>query len=316
MLLAESKSKIGEDVCIVVYPNNCKWNYIVDCGEASLLSVKDCLSARAIFISHTHIDHFINFDQIMRYQIGSKQQYIICGPKNIALQVQAKLKSFTWNLIEDDAIVYEVREIISEKKIITYELKPPYWELVFISEETSLYQDERVTVRFVILDHKTDVIGYHFKDKDNINIEISQIPYLPGKWINDLKEAYILKKEQQIIKIDDITYQAKELFQYLKIEKGNTLGIILDHAAHKRNHDKIMQLFYECDTVLIECFYKNEDKEKATRNYHSYASQSGKIMYESKVKKAIPIHFSRKYTIEDIVEIETDFFKAFQRVAK
>ncbi|WP_240723586.1 peptidase [Flavobacterium sp. J27] len=312
MLFPEIKSKLGEDICIVVYPDNCKWNYIVDCGEASLLSVKDCLKTRAIFISHTHIDHFINFDQIMRHQIGTKERYIICGPKNIASQVQAKLKSFTWNLVEADAVVYEIREIISEHKILVYELKPAEWELTFLYERTSLYKDERVVVNFTILDHKTDVIAYHFKENDSVSILISEVPYQPGKWITELKQAYLSNNSDEIIIIEEKEYLANDLFHYLKIEKGNTLGVILDHAFHEENHAKIKQLFFNCDLVLIECFYKDEDKEKALLNYHSYASQSGKVMRNAMVKKAIPIHFSRKYVEQDIIQIEEDFLKEFQ----
>lgn len=311
MLQPEVKSKLGEDVCIAIYPDNCKWNYIVDCGEASLLTVKDCLNAKAIFISHTHIDHFINFDQIMRHQVGSKERYIICGPKNIALQIQAKLRAFTWNLVEDDAVIYEIREIISEHEIQVYEMKPANWELVLVAERKNLYDDERVVVNFTILDHKTDVIAYHFKDNDSINIDVSRVPHKPGKWINELKQAYIANDDAKSISIEEEEFLAKELFHYLKVEKGNTLGVIFDHAAHEENHSKIKQLFLECDTVLIETFYKDEDKEKALLNYHSYASQSGKIMFKSRVKKAIPVHFSRKYTEEDISQIELDFTKAF-----
>ncbi|NHN24570.1 peptidase [Flavobacterium jejuense] len=312
MLQPEVKSKLGEDICIAIYLDNCKWNYIVDCGEASLLTVKDCMNARAIFISHTHIDHFINFDQIMRHQIGTKERYIICGPKNIAVQIQAKLRSFTWNLVEDDAVIYEIREIISENEITSYEMKPAHWELELVANRTTLYDDERVVVNFTILDHKTDVIAYHFKDKDSINIDVSKVTHKLGKWINELKLAYVAKEGDKIISFEEHQFKAKELFHYLKIERGNTLGIILDHASHKENHNKIKQLFKECDTVFIETFYKEEDKEKALINYHSYASQSGKIMFESKVKKAIPVHFSRKYTEEDIAQIKVDFTKAFQ----
>lgn len=313
MLQAEVKSKFGEDISIAIYPDNCKWNYIVDCGEASLLTVKDCMNARAIFISHTHIDHFINFDQIMRHQVGSKERYIICGPKNIALQVQAKLKSFTWNLVENDAVVYEIREIISEDLIKVYEMKPADWELEPLEDRTTLYDDERVIVNFIILDHKTDVIAYHFKDNDSINIDVTKIPYKPGKWINELKLAYVSNAVTKIIEVETKEHIAAELFHYLKVEKGNTLGVILDHAAHQENHNKIKQLFYDCDMVLIETFYKEEDKEKAILNYHSYASQSGKIMLESNVKRAIPVHFSRKYTEEDVALIKEDFYKAFER---
>ena len=84
----------------------------------------------------------------------------------------------------------------------------------------------------------------------------------------------------------------------------------MDHAANESNHDKIFNRFLKCDTVLIESFYKDEDKEFAEKNFHSYASESGKIMKRAKVKEAIPVHFSRKYEKEEIDELIVQFKKA------
>lgn len=311
MIQTEIKSKQGEDICIGIYPDNCKWHYLVDCGEASLLNVRDCLDLKALFISHTHIDHFINFDQIMRHHVGSEKKYIICGPLNIALQVQAKLRSFTWNLIQENDFSYEIREIVSENCIYKYEIKPSTWEIVFVEELNELYTDERIEVHFKILDHKIPVIAYLFKENDTVNIDITKCSFAPGKWINNLKIAFKNDEKKAIIEIDKHAIVAAELFHLLTISRGQSLGVIMDHAANPENHQKIKELFCECDTVLIETFYKDEDKEKALLNFHSYAAESGRVMREAKVKNAIPIHFSRKYLDEDIKEIIQNFEKSF-----
>lgn len=66
----------------------------------------------------------------------------------------------------------------------------------------------------------------------------------------------------------------------------------------------------DCDEVYIECFYKDEDKEFAEKNYHSYASMSGQIMKECGVENAFPVHFSRKYKKEEIEELIAQFERA------
>jgi ribonuclease Z len=86
----------------------------------------------------------------------------------------------------------------------------------------------------------------------------------------------------------------------------------MDHAAHSENHDRIKAHFTGCNTVLIESFYKDEDHEFATVNHHSYATMSGKIMRESEVERAVPVHFSRKYTEPDIEELTAQFNRAFR----
>jgi ribonuclease Z len=84
--------------------------------------VKEVQSVSAIFISHTHIDHFSNFDGIFRHQIGNGEKIVICGPKNIHQQIEARLKSYTWNLIDENAIEYEIREIVSKEEINVYKI--------------------------------------------------------------------------------------------------------------------------------------------------------------------------------------------------
>ena len=86
----------------------------------------------------------------------------------------------------------------------------------------------------------------------------------------------------------------------------------MDHAVDERNYEKMRTVFTEADKVYIETFYKDLDQEFAKLNYHSFASASGKIMNACKVKEAIPIHFSRRYTESDQQEIETAFYKAFR----
>ena len=93
MFQPEVKSKIGEDISILVKVDNHPWNYLCECGDASGLRVKEVQNCNAVFISHTHIDHFVNFDAVIRHQIGVQRRIVICGPKGIAQQVQSKIKS-------------------------------------------------------------------------------------------------------------------------------------------------------------------------------------------------------------------------------
>mgnify|MGYP000651204536 CR=1 FL=1 len=314
MFIPEIKSKVNEDISILLKLDNHSHHYICECGDASGLTVKDCQNAQAIFISHTHIDHFINFDTILRHQIGIEKRIIICGPEGIIRQVQSKIKGFTWNLIEKGAIIYEVREIVNENLIRRYEIEPPLWEIKPLEPITNglVFQTERFDVHFTLLDHKIPSVAYLFKEQDSIKIDMSNSEFRGGKWVRELKTAFEQKDETKPILIEDTTYEAKDLFHLLEVKKGHTLGVIMDHAAHESNHQKIKDLFANCDTVLIESFYKAEDQEQAEANYHSYSTQSGNIMKACGVKEAIPVHFSRRYKEEDIQILLAEFEQAFR----
>ena len=101
MFNVQIKSLPKEDICLLVRPANHPWDYLIDCGEASLLTSKECQNLRALFISHTHMDHFMNFDTLLRHQLGVGREIIISGPEGIAKRIQSRIQSYIWNLIFD-----------------------------------------------------------------------------------------------------------------------------------------------------------------------------------------------------------------------
>ncbi len=311
MLQAEIKSLFKEDISILIKVPNSAKHYLCDCGEASLLKVKEVQSVSAIFISHTHIDHFSNFDGIFRHQIGSGEKVVVCGPENIQRQIEARLKSYTWNLIDENAIEYEIREIVSEQEIKVYKIRPPHWNLEFVTTRDYLFGDDYMNVDFAILDHKTDSIAYLFKEKDSVSFNENGSEFKKGKWISELKTAFENNETDKAIKIGGKVYQASELFHLLTRNEGYRLGVIMDHAADEGNYEKIKMVFGNADQVYIETFYKDEDREFAALSHHSFASASGKIMKDCKVKEAVPVHFSRRYTESDRLEIEAAFYRVF-----
>ncbi|BDD06634.1 peptidase [Aureibacter tunicatorum] len=312
MFRADIKSERDEDICILIKVDNHSYNYICECGEAKSLTVKECQNANAIFLSHTHIDHFVNFDTILRHQIGVGRKIVICGPEGIIGQVQSRLKSYCWNLIDENAIIYEVREIHKGGKIKSAILKPPHWnqadEMAFSSGR--VFEEKDFYVEYEILDHKTDSIAYLFKGHDKVKINLPD-GYKGGKWIAELKQAFENNDRERLIKIGEEKHKAKDLFHMISIQKGKRLGVIMDHLACPENHEKIKKKFTGCDDVIIESFYKDEDKELAEKNYHSYASMSGHIMKQCQVSKVVPVHFSRKYSVQEIDELIEEFNEAF-----
>ncbi|WP_292011231.1 peptidase [Chryseobacterium sp.] len=312
MLHAEIKSLPREDISILVKNINAGKSYLCDCGEASLLTIKDVHSLCAVFISHTHIDHFSNFDGVFRYLIGKEETLVICGPKNIHLNVRDRLKSYTWNLEGDGGGGYEIREIISPEEINIYRTRLPNLELELVGKQKVVYEDSFLSVDVAILDHRIDSISYLFKEKDSISFTGEGVEFKKGKWISELKAAFENNDENEEIEIEGKLYRAAELFHLLSRNDGYKLGVIMDHAAKKENHEKIKKVFQDADKVYIESFYKDLDKELAKVNDHSYASASGQIMKDCNVKEAVPVHFSRRYEDNDVREIEVSFYKAFR----
>lgn len=312
MFQATLKNLPHEDISVMITMDNHSWNYLVDCGQASQLTVRECQQIAAVFISHTHIDHFINFDEILRHQIGIGRRVVICGPEGIAKRVQSRILSYIWNLIEPGSILYEIREISEDGKIRKFELEPPAWELRDCGlQEGPLYRSDEFQVEYVLLDHKIPTVSYLFREDDKTSINLAGAGLRGGPWVRDLKAAFEAGNPGQELEIEGQQRPAGELFHLLEVKKGDTLGVIMDHLASEENHSRIQSLFEKARKVLIECFYKDEDKENALKNFHSFASASGNIMRICEVEEAVPVHFSRRYDEAEVEEVKAAFFKAF-----
>lgn len=114
---------------------------------------------------------------------------IVCAPKGIAAQVQAKLKGYTWNLVDAGAIVYEIREIQSEQAIKVFEVVPPLWDLkeVGMMVGNTIFDDSSFVVSCLILDHKTPSIAYQFKERDTIKIDLTKSNFGGGSGSKNLR---------------------------------------------------------------------------------------------------------------------------------
>ena len=89
---------------------------LIDLGSLDNLSHKEVLKARHIFVSHTHVDHFIGFDTLLRFNIPYRKNVYIYGPKGISKNVQAKCLSYTWNLIDSDQLPFYIKEDAGDDK--------------------------------------------------------------------------------------------------------------------------------------------------------------------------------------------------------
>ena len=69
-----------------------------DLGDLSSTTNRELLKISHAFISHTHIDHFIGFDHLLRVVFGRGKTIDLYGPENFIANVTGKLAGFTWNL--------------------------------------------------------------------------------------------------------------------------------------------------------------------------------------------------------------------------
>lgn len=316
MLQATVKSGFKEDVCLMLSLPTQRWTYLCDCGYASGLTIREIKNLQAIFISHTHIDHFCNFDTILRHQLPIGRKVLIFGPKGITKNVQAKFRSYNWDIltVDEHAVFYEIHELQREGYVQISEIHSPEWEIIPVGEEYTdvIYETDIFKVRFCLLDHGIDCAAYSFEVHPSLNID-PEMPLKRGAWIRDLKLAYQKKQATQLFELEEGTFQASELFQYLHERQGFRIGYVMDHAPTPENHEKVIKLLTGVNDLYIEAYYKHDELEMALHNHHSTAKFSGELARKVGAQRVFPIHFSRRHQTEELIQdLVRECLEAFQ----
>ncbi len=64
---------------------------LFDLGDILSLTPREILKISHVFVTHTHMDHFIGFDRILRLALGREKDLHLYGPPEFFKNVEGKL---------------------------------------------------------------------------------------------------------------------------------------------------------------------------------------------------------------------------------
>ena len=73
---------------------------VFDLGDINGLPARDILKISQVFVTHTHMDHFIGFDHLLRIMLGREKNLSLFGPPDFLKNIEGKLSGYNWNLAE------------------------------------------------------------------------------------------------------------------------------------------------------------------------------------------------------------------------
>ncbi len=305
---------------------------LFDLGDIAALPPKKILRLSHIFVSHTHMDHFIGFDRILRICLGRDRQLNIFGPPGIIEQVEHKLAAYTWNLTDsyetDFTIV--VSEIYDEGMIKQAHFRcrnrfQRESESECTITDNIIVDEESFLIRAITLDHQTPCLAYALEEKFHINVWKNKLDALglpTGAWLKDLKSAVRRNEDQD--KSFEVAWHDKQgahsrqfslgelQDEILSITPGQKIAYVVDCAYLDDNIRRIVSLIEGSDILYIESVFLDEDMVRAMETSHLTAGQAGRLAEMAQVKRMVPIHFSPRYSDRpDALELEA--MTAFQK---
>ncbi len=307
---------------------------LFDMGDIHSLSSRDILKISHVFISHTHMDHFIGFDRLLRLFLGREKNLHLYGPECFLKQIEGKLKGYSWNLVNQytNQLVLYATEVHPDR-LITRQYActgsfVPEAEDITVPFDGMLLNEPPLSISTVILDHRIPCLGFTINERFHINIikeRINQLGLETGPWINRFKQAlYTNKDPQSEFEVQYGTGNAqKQIFllgdltdMIAQISPGQKVTYIADVVYSKSNIDKIIEFAKDSDQLYIEAAFLEKDKQMAKDKFHLTARQAGNIAGRANVKNFTLFHFSPRYQDADAcfnAEARDAFEKTFNK---
>lgn len=318
--------RFGDPVLYV----RCVWErraLLFDLGEIGRLRPSEILKISDVFLSHTHVDHFIGFDHMLRVMLNRDKTVRLFGPEGLIANVAGKLAGYTWNLVEDYRLRIEVHEVTRGRiRRVAFTCRDRFrhrTRSVSRPFAGTLVEDERFSVQAELLDHSVPCLGFALREKVRININkdrLRRLGWQGGPWLGRLKRVLREGKRAPstiVVPVGagggrtarlSLAEVAREVV--LKMP-GTRIAYATDVKFTIPNRRKIVSLARGADIFFCEASFLERDVDHARRKHHLTARQAGELAGRAGARRLEIFHFSPKYLgEEDLLHREADSAKA------
>ena len=302
-----------------------------DLGDLKPLSSRDILKVSHVFVTHTHMDHFVGFDTLIRVFLGREKQVHLYGPPGFFSHVEGKLAGYTWNLVHEYPTNFDLNVTeVHEKRTLsaTYLCRDRFRPQKAPAETPFtgvLLKEPSFTVEGLLLDHRIPCLALSLVENFYVNIikeGLKKLRLPVGPWINRFKKALHEKKdlkgdffvtwEERGVTIKEKRFVLGDLADNIaRISPGQKITYITDILGSTENFEKAAKIAEKSDHLFIEASFLNVDKDIAGRKYHLTAKEAGKLAKKAGVKNFTLFHYSPRYTKRE-EELKKEALAAFQ----
>jgi ribonuclease Z len=278
------------------------------------LSNAELLKVSHVFVSHTHIDHFIGFDRLLRTVFGREKTLTFFGPENFIKNVEGKLAGFTWNLVDryEESLTIKVVEVREDKLLKgTFRAIDKFKisgeeEVEF--EDGIILNDSTCVVRAAVLEHRVPCLGFSLQENLHVNINkdrLKSMCVVEGAWLNALKQAVVEEKpdsyaiEMPVTREGISSFEKNTLGQLkenlIEISQGQKIGYVVDTIYNEPNSKRIIELVKSADIFFCESPFLADEETRGQERFHLTSHQAGTLAREAGVKKLQVFHFSSRH---------------------
>lgn len=252
--------------------------FLIDCGEGTQVQLRKLgikfSRINHIFISHLHGDHFFGLPGLVSTfrLLGREKELNIYGPKGIKEAITMILK------LGDSWTNYPLR----------------FHELTSLESEV-IFEDEKVTVQTIPLDHRVYTNGFLIREKlgeRTLNIEAVRYYEIDKAYFNIIKKGKdIVTEIGEIIPNKELTFDPPKPTSYA----------FCSDTAFKPD---IVPLIKDVDCLYHESTFLESEVHLAKKTKHATAKEAANIANQASVAKLILGHYSTRYTSLELFKKE------------
>ncbi|WP_339728874.1 ribonuclease Z [Maribacter stanieri] len=242
---------------------------LIDCGEGTQVELRrhkiKFSRINHIFISHLHGDHFFGlpgFISTMRL-LGREKELHVYGPKGIKEAITLLLK------LGDSWTNYP---------LLFHELSSKESELIF--------EDEKISVTTIPLDHRVYTNGFLFREKigkRKLNIDAAEAYGIDKAYYHNIKNGKNITLDNgKVVDNKELTFDPPAPKSYAFCS-----DTIYDESLAAKIKD--------VDILYHESTFLESEVDLATKTKHATAKQAAKVAKDANVKTLVLGHYSTRY---------------------
>lgn len=260
--------------------------FLIDCGEGTQVQLRrfkvKFSRIRHIFISHLHGDHFFGLIGLISTfrLLGREAELHIYGPKGIkeAITLQLKLGN-SW----------------TNYPLLFHELQS--------NESQLLFEDDKVTVSTIPLQHRVYTNGFLIREKlgeRKLNIHAVKEANVSMSYYSKIKQGSdVLNEDGELIPNAQLTLDPEPAKSYAFCSDTSYLPAIVPLI------EKVSLLYHEAT-------FLDEHQDLAVKTKHSTAKEAAAIARDADVGQLILGHYSGRYN--DLELFRKEAKELFQNV--
>ena len=243
--------------------------FLIDCGEGTQMQLRKFgikfSRIRHIFISHLHGDHFFGLPGLIStfLLLGREAELHIYGPKGIKEAILLLLKLGK-----------------------TYTNYPLYFHELEEKEPQVIFEDEKLSVETIPLEHRVYTNGFYFKEKlglRKLDVEAARNANIDMSYYNKIKQGFdVVNREGATISNRSITFDPPRPKSYA-------------YCSDTMYHPAIISQIKGASVLYHESTFLEEHRHLAQSTKHSTAKEAATIAKEGRVGTLILGHYSGRY---------------------